>query len=71
MNCCTCPGVKDAGFGKIAMDSMDGTVSETGGLVTEPELAVMEVVPAATPVATPVVEMVAIAVLEEAQVTLL
>jgi|HubBroStandDraft_4_1064222.scaffolds.fasta_scaffold223013_2 hypothetical protein len=70
MNCCVCPGIKVAGFGKIAMDVMLGTVSATGGLVTEPELAVMLVVPGETPVATPAESIVATPVLEEAQVTL-
>ena len=71
MNCCICPGIKVAGFGKIAMDVMLGTVSTTGGLVTEPELAVMLVVPGKTPVATPAELIVATPVSEDAQVTLL
>ena len=58
-------------FASIEMDcSVAGvTLSETGGLVTVPDLAVISVVPTATAVAIPALEMVAVAVLEEAQVT--
>ena len=45
------------------------TVKITGGLVTPDKTAVIEVSPAAMPVANPVAEMVAILVLELAQVT--
>ena len=44
-------------------------MSETGELVTVPELAVILAVPTATAVATPSVERVAVAVLEETQAT--
>jgi len=46
-------------------------VSATAGLVTVPDLAVMLVVPAATPVAKPAELMVAATVLEETQVAVL
>ena len=55
----------------IWMDCRVGgvTVSETGVLVTGVELAVMFVVPTATAVTTPPLEMVAVAALEDDQVT--
>ena len=58
-------------FAYITMDCTVGdvTLSENGGLVTVPDLAVISVVPTATAVAIPALEMVAVAVLEEAQVT--
>lgn len=51
----------------------EDTVNPTGGLTTDPKVAVMDVVPAATPVTSPCVPgellMVATAVLDEAHVT--
>jgi hypothetical protein len=46
------------------------TVSTTGGLLTAPDEAVMLVVPAAAPVANPAELIVAVVVLEEAQLGL-
>jgi hypothetical protein len=58
-------------FAQITMDCSVGgvTVSENDGLVTVPDLAVILVVPTAAAVATPAIEMVAVALHEETQAT--
>src|SRR5947207_7226223 len=53
MNKIVLPTATDAGFGVIAIDVSEITVSVTPGDVTVPKVAVMLVVPAATPVASP------------------
>ena len=71
VNCCVLPTFKWVGFaGVTAIDCNANTVSVTPGEVTVPWLAVIEVVPAATPVASPVAEIVAVAGVPEFQVTL-
>lgn len=58
------------GFGVIAMDRMDGTVSRNAGLVIGPELAVILVVPTAFAVTIPAEVIDAMAGSEEDQFTL-
>lgn len=72
VNASVCPAGIEVVVAVIEMDCKTGavTVKTVIGLVTSLEVAVMLVVPAATPVATPPLAMVATAVLEELQVTL-
>jgi len=53
MNEIVLPTATDAGFGVIAIEVSEITVSVTPGDVTVPNVAVMLVVPLATPVASP------------------
>jgi len=70
VNCCVRPRAMDGLGGVTAIEVSEMTVSVTAGVeVTPPCAAVICVVPAATAVANPVVEIVAVAVEEEFQVT--
>src|SRR5438552_13214612 len=70
MNGIVLPTATAAGFGVIAIDVSEITVSVTPGDVTVPNVAVMLVVPPATPVASPPeAAIVAVAGVPEAHVT--
>src|SRR5579859_217972 len=71
VNCCVAPTFKCAGVaGVTAIEVREKTVSVTAGVDVTPACdAVICVVPAATPVARPVAEIVAVAVVPEFQVT--
>src|SRR5262245_21917324 len=71
MNCSVWPWVRLGlvGLTMIIVRVAGVTVRVAGPLVTLPSVAVMFVVPVATPVASPVLEIVATAVLDDAQVT--
>ena len=72
VSCTVAPTATLVGFGVTAMEDRVGavTVKVSPGETTEPEVAVMLVVPAATPVAKPLELTVATEVAEDAHVTL-
>ncbi len=75
MNCCVAPFAVDELTGDIEIEVRTaGVTVSTVAPLTDPSVAVMVVVPAATPVALPSVPiallMVAIAVLDEVHITL-
>ena len=69
MNCCVIPLAIDGLAGVTAMDCSVGAVTVSNVEPTiEPEVALIVLVPAATPVARPPTVMVAVVVVPEAQV---
>ena len=70
VNCCVAPALIDAVAGVTAIDcSVFVTVNTAAGEVTVPSVAVMLLVPAATPVAKPLALIVATDVVPDVQVT--
>ena len=70
MNCCVIPLAIDGFAGVTAMDCSVGAVTVSNvEPTTDPEVALMVLVPAATPVANPPVPILAVAVVPDPHVT--